>query len=259
MSDYKVALVTGAAKRLGAAIVRDLHQHKFNVVIHYRNSSAAAKAMCHELNQIRPDSSFCVQADLAKTNEVKTLCDKATNKWGRVDVLVNNASSFSPSYLGETTEDKWDDIFASNSKAPFFISQYLTPTLKKNQGVIINMIDIHGDKPLKNHTVYSMAKSSLAMLTRALAKELAPDIRVNGISPGAILWPQLNSDTVVSQMIEQELNENSVSESQKKNVVSNIPLGRIGKVEDITKTVNFLLNAPYITGQIIVVDGGRSL
>lgn len=254
-----VALITGAAKRLGAAIAKSLHAQGYNVVIHYRHSKVAAHALASELNQNRPKSCVCAQADLSKIKDMKGLSELASQQWGRIDVLINNASSFYPTYIGETTEEKWDDLLSSNCKAPFFLSQLLVPELQKHQGVIINMIDIHANAPLKNHTVYCMAKSALSMMTLSLAKELAPKIRVNGISPGAILWPELAGDEILNNMIDSELSESAGAESQKKNIIASIPLGRLGKVDEIAETVFFLVKSDYITGQIIAVDGGRSL
>lgn len=239
-----VALITGGALRLGAATTRHLHQQGYNVIIHYRHSSDAANALADELNQQRSDSCITLSADLDKPDELHNLCQQAPQHWGRLDLLVNNASSFFPTPVGQCSSDQWDNLINSNSKAPFFISQALAPVLEKNKGAIVNMIDIHGSAPLLNHTVYCMAKSALKMMTLSLAKELAPNIRVNGVAPGAILWPKPET--------EMETNE-------KESILAGIPLERLGSPDDIAKTVFFLATSHYITGQIIAVDGGRSL
>jgi len=239
-----VTLITGASQRLGAATAKQLHLQGYNVVIHYRHSSIEAMALTDQLNQVRDNSCICLQADLNKQNDIQQLCQQSVQHWQRLDLLVNNASSFFPTPIGETSTEHWDDLFASNCKAPFFLSQELAPTLAKHQGNIVNMIDIHASAPLKNHSIYCMAKSALQMMTLSLAKELAPNIRVNGVAPGAILWPKPEAD---------------MTTEEKSNILSGIPLERLGTLDDIAKTIVFLATSPYITGQIIAVDGGRSI
>ena len=236
-----VALITGAAKRLGAATAERLHHSGMDVVIHYQHSGTEAEALVKKLNHQRADSATLCQADLNRQEQVQQLAEAAMAFKGRLAVLVNNASGFYPTPLNSATEHHWNDLFASNAKAPYFLCQALAPALKANNGCIINMVDIHAWKPLANHSIYSMAKSSLVTLTRALAKELAPDVRVNGVAPGAILWPE------------------GIEEAEKRSILNGIPLQRLGKPENIADTIHFLVNADYITGQIIAVDGGRSL
>ncbi len=244
----KVALVTGASVRLGAAMIRALHGTGFNVVVHYRHSKASADALCQALNQVRPDSAVAIQADLTNPRQLQQLAKQSLAAFQRMDVLVNSASSFYPTTVGQVTESDWDDLMGSNAKAPFFLSQALAPELAKNNGCIINMVDIHAEKPLQLHPVYCMAKAALAMMTKSLAKELAPTIRVNGIAPGAILWPEASSSKT-----------SNLSEQDKAAVLAQIPLARLGDTDDITQTLLFLVHAPYVNGQIIAVDGGRSL
>jgi pteridine reductase len=240
----KVVLITGAAVRLGAATTRFLHQQDWNILVHCRHSRDAADALANELNQTRADSCHVLQADLAKDDDIAWLAQESRHVWGRVDALINNASGFYPTPVGSITATDWNDLFASNARAPLFLAQALAPELKLRHGVIINLIDIHAEKPLKDHTVYCMAKASLAMLTQSLAKELAPDIRVNGVAPGAILWPSAGT----------------LSQDEQAAAIRRIPLQRMGSPDDIARTIAFLLDdAPYITGQIITVDGGRSL
>lgn len=244
MTDTKVALITGASQRLGAATSRQLHQQGYNIVVHYRHSKKQAQALASELNAIRHNSCKCIQADLDQIPEVEILAQETLASWQRLDLLVNNASGFFPTPIGECTEQQWDNLFGSNSKAPLFLSQALAPALANTQGSIVNMIDIHANAPLNNHTLYCMAKSALKMMTLSLAKELAPNIRVNGVSPGAILWPKP---------------EQEMTPQEKQHILSGIPLQRLGHLDDIASTVAFLASANYITGQIIAVDGGRSL
>lgn len=239
----KVALVTGAARRIGAAISRCLHQHGADVAVHYRGSAAEADAVCEDLNAIRADSALSVQADLSDTETLPALIETVTTWHGRLDILINNASSFYPTPLGEITESIWDDLVGSNLKAPLFLSQAALAELKRAHGVIINIVDIHSQRPLRNHAVYGSTKAGLAMLTRSLAKDLAPEVRVNGVSPGAILWP-----------------EAGLTEKTKAAILRQIPVGRAGDAEDIAGCVLYLVrDASYVTGQIIAVDGGRSI
>ena len=237
-----VALITGAAKRIGAAIATKLHAQGFNVIIHYGQSRLEAEALVESFNTIRPDSAESLSADLCRVSEVQQLADKAQTVWGYIDVLVNNASSFYPTPVGEINEDDWTSLVGSNLKGPLFLSQALAQTLSQRKGAIINMIDMHIDRPLPKHSVYLLAKSGLASLTRSLATELAPHVRVNGIGPGAILWP-----------------DRTLSDEEKQALIDTIPLGALGREQDISDTLWFLVNAPYITGQILYVDGGRSL
>jgi len=239
----KVVLVTGAARRIGAAIATTLHQNGANVAVHYRDSSTDADALVDRLNGERPDSAAKFQADLNDTEALPSLVDSVVSWHGALDILVNNASSFYPTPPGEITEAHWDDLIGSNLKAPLFLSQAALPALREAKGVIINLIDVHAQRPLRNHTVYGSAKAGLAMLTRSLAKDLAPDVRVNGVSPGAILWP-----------------ENGMNDVTKDTILEQIPLRRPGEPEDIAGCVLYLVrDATYITGQIIAVDGGRSI
>jgi pteridine reductase len=237
------ALVTGAARRIGAAIARSLHAAGANVAIHYFSSADEANALAASLNEIRAGSAMPVGADLRSTEALLTLVDRVVARTSRLDILVNNASSFYPTPLGEITEADWDDLVGSNLKAPLFLCQAALPHLKAAGGVIINIVDIHAQRPLRDHPVYGAAKAGLAMLTRSLAKDLGPDIRVNGVAPGAILWP-----------------ESGLSEKVRKNIVEKIALKREGTPEDIATAVLFLVrDAPYVTGQILAVDGGRSV
>ncbi|MES2824121.1 MAG: pteridine reductase [Pseudomonadota bacterium] len=245
-----VALITGAAKRIGAEVARFLHANNFNVVIHYRRSQNEAEQLVASLNRIRANSAVSFQADLTNTKEIELLVRHAVAYWARIDTLINNASSFYPTTIGKVTNNEWEDLMSSNVKAPFFLAQALASELIKNHGCIINMTDIYADKPLKNHSVYSMAKAANVMLTKSLALELAPNVRVNGIAPGAILWPE-NMGTEDSEKL---------SLLDKNNLLAKIPLQRIGEMDDIAKTILFLINdAPYINGQILTVDGGRNL
>ena len=237
------ALVTGAAKRIGAVISAALHEAGANVAIHYLNSAEDAEQLASKLNETRSDSAVTVRGDLNNTAALKQMIDHLIKQVGRLDILVNNASSFYPTPLESITEQHWDDLLGINLKAPLFLSKVALPHLKQNGGVIINIVDVHAQRPLKNHPVYSSAKAGLAMLTRALAKDLSPEVRVNGVSPGAILWP-----------------ESGISEQLKKNIIAQIPLKRPGAPADIAAAVVFLVrDAPYITGEIIAVDGGRSV
>ncbi|MEE8056724.1 MAG: pteridine reductase [Pseudomonadales bacterium] len=242
-SSIKTALITGAAQRIGAAIARELHQLGYNIIIHYRDSGTAANTLAEQLNQLREQSVACLQADLTSVTDVQRLAIESQKIWGRIDVLVNNASSFYSTPIAQATEADWSALIDSNLKGPFFLSQALSSNLKDNQGCIVNLVDIHSEKPMRKHAIYSIAKAGGAMMTKTLARELAPDIRVNGVSPGAILWP-----------------EQETSEHTKKSIVDKIPLQRTGDTLDIARTVAFLVcRAPYITGQIIAVDGGRNL
>ena len=241
--DNKVALVTGAARRIGATIARTLHAAGADVAIHYRGSVDEAQALVAELNRLRPDSAAAFAADLTDVAAIGDLAAQAGQWRNRLDVLVNNASSFYPTPAGTITEAQWDDLVGTNLKAPLFLSQAALPALRDGGGVIVNIIDVHASHPLRDHPVYGPAKAGLAMLTRSLAKDLAPDVRVNGVSPGAILWP-----------------ENDMSDDTKQAILKQVPLARPGDPEDIAGAVLFLVrDATYVTGQIIAVDGGRSI
>jgi pteridine reductase len=241
--DGQWGLITGAGKRIGACIARLLHQHGMNIAVHYRGSTAEADELAGVLNAARPNSAITVQADLLNNVQLAPLVDQVIAHGGRLDLLLNNASTFYPTPLDTVTEEQWDDLLGTNLKAPLFLAKAATPHLRKTHGNIINIVDIHAQRPLRHHPIYGPAKAGLAMLTRSLAKDLAPEIRVNGVSPGAILWP----------------NE-GMPEKAEQAILRQIPLNRTGGPTDIAKTVLFLVkDAPYITGQIIAVDGGRSI
>ena len=235
-------LVTGAAHRVGASIVEALHEQGANIILHYRNSSEAAQEIADKLNNVRPESVKLVSGELVDQVSCQKLIESAVDCFGGLDVLVNNASSFYPTPVEDATMAQWDDLMASNLKAPFFLSQAARPYLAKDQGCIVNIVDIHADKPLKGHSIYCMAKAGLVMMTKSLAKEFGADIRVNAVAPGAILWPE-NMD----QDIKQEITERTA-------------LKRKGEPNDIAKAVLYLVrDANYVTGQIMTIDGGRSL
>ncbi|HIG88356.1 pteridine reductase [Candidatus Thioglobus sp.] len=236
----KTALITGGAQRIGAQITQTLHENNYNVIIHYRHSEQEALALAQQLNNKRSNSATTLQAELSNLDAVKTLA----NAIDSLDILVNNASVFYPTPINEASQNSWNQIMATNLIAPFFLSQTLAPTLLKNNGCIINIVDVHAERPLKNHSIYNISKAGLAMMTKTLAKELAPNIRVCGVSPGSIIWPE---------------NEAKLTEDQKNKMLSKIALERQGDAGDIANTVLFLANSPYITGQIINVDGGRTL
>jgi pteridine reductase len=237
------ALVTGAAKRIGAAIVMELHAAGANVAIHYFSSAGPAERLADELNARRAGSALALGADLRSVDALSGLVHDIVGQTERLDILVNNASTFYPTKLGTVTEAQWSDLIDSNLKAPLFLSQAALPHLRASGGAIVNIVDIHSQRPLRHHAVYGAAKAGLTMLTRSLAKDLAPEIRVNGVAPGAILWP-----------------EAGMPEKIKASIVREIPLGRAGTPEDIARAVLFLVrDAGYVTGQIIAVDGGRSV
>jgi pteridine reductase len=239
----RCALVTGGAQRLGAAIVRELHAAGASVVVHYRSSSAEAEALVGELCGLRAGSALAVAADLGDLERLPWLVESAVERYGRLDVLVNNASSFYPTPIGSITAAQWDDLMGSNLKAPLFLSQAAAPALRDASGCIVNMVDIHGQRPLRNHAVYCAAKAGLIMLTRSLARELAPEVRVNGIAPGPVLWPKGGMD-----------------EELRQEIIGKTALKRPGSPRDVARTALFLASdAPYVTGQVIAVDGGRSI
>ena len=239
----KNVLITGAAKRIGAACARLLHSEGCNVFLHYRSSAAEAQQLCDELNQKRPDSAKTMQADLLNMAELEAVAREAEMAWGGIDVLVNNASSFYPTAVADVTERQWDELLGSNLKAPFFLAKALAKTLTDNKGCIVNIVDIHAERGLSGYPVYSISKAGLAAMTKILAKELGPKVRVNGVAPGAILWP-----------------DNDLSESAKQEILQRVTLKSSGEPLDIAKVVLFLIkDADYITGQILTVDGGRTL
>jgi pteridine reductase len=240
----KSALVTGAANRLGAQIARTLHQNGANLIIHYRASSAAARALLDELNQLRKNSAIALSAELSSIAELEELAAKACSAFAGLDILVNNASSFYPTKFGQIDEQAWDDLLASNYKAPLFLSQACYPALRHSSGCIINMVDIYASLPLNQHSVYCSAKAANQMLVKSLARELAPEIRVNGIAPGAILWPG---------------GDETVSAQRQQAIIEQVPLKRCGTPQAIADTALFLATSDYITGEIIRVDGGRQL
>ena len=239
----KAILVTGGARRVGAAIARRLHGAGASVLIHYRDSEADAVKLIGELNAARPKSAAKVKAELLAPIAPRAIVGAALDSFGRLDVLVNNASTFFPVAVGQIEISHWEELIGSNLRAPLFISQEAAPELGKHAGAIVNIVDIHADRPLKGYPVYSIAKSGLAAMTRSLAVELAPKVRVNGVAPGAIAWPE----------------DGQFETAERTRIVETTPLGRVGSPEDIAQAVHFLACAPYITGQIVAVDGGRSI
>lgn len=239
----KTALVTGAAARIGASIATSLHQRNCDVVLHYNSNGEAAQLLADRLNGQRSGSVSLACADLSTDKGVKELAQQVKSRCERLDILVNNASRFYPTVTGQTMGWQWNDLLDSNLKGPYFLVQALLAELREAQGSVVNLLDVHAERPMKGHTVYCISKAGLAMMTLALAKELGPDIRVNGVSPGAILWP-----------------EKEPPEDEKNTILSRTALGRLGEAADIAGAVSYLaLDAPYITGQILAVDGGRSL
>lgn len=239
----KVVLITGGAHRIGAATARLLHGEGANIVLHYRSSREAALALQRELLGRRSASVVLIQADLTHTDKLSALTREAHGAWGRLNALVNNASTFYPTPIGKIEEQHWNDLIGTNLKAPLFLSQAAAPHLARERGCIVNIADIHADRPLKSHPVYSVAKAGLVMLTKALAAELGPEIRVNAVSPGAILWP-----------------ENDMDEVTKQRIISRTLLKRQGSPDDVARAVLFLIrDAGYVSGHILTVDGGRSL
>ncbi len=238
----KVVLITGGAKRVGAATCRRLHAAGANLMLHYRVSAGEARLLQAELNHQRKDSVALIQADLLDIAKLPAMVEQTVQSFGRLDALVNNASSFFQTPVGEITAAAWEDLIGTNLRAPLFLSQAAAPALKKSQGAIVNITDIHAERPLKNYVVYSVAKAGLVGLTRSLARELAPEVRVNAIAPGPILWPD----------------DESFDELSRQRIISQTPLKREGTPEDIAKAVHFLLaEATYVTGETINVDGGR--
>ncbi|WNO08607.1 pteridine reductase [Teredinibacter sp. KSP-S5-2] len=243
-NQQKVILITGAAKRIGASLAKDLHSNNYKIIIHYNQSESSARSLMESLNNRRADTATMIQADLRNLDQTLSLAEQAIAYWGRLDGLINNASTYYSTPIGECTPEQWQDLFSSNLKAPFFLAQACVEALKKTRGHIINIADIHGQRPLAKHSMYCMAKAGNIMMTKTLAKELAPEIKVNGIAPGAILWPENDG-------------ENSVDNTE---ILNQIPLKELGNTQSITSSIRFLLmESSYITGQIINVDGGRSL
>lgn len=239
----RVALVTGGARRVGRAIVGSLHAAGFTVVIHANRSLDQAGKLRDALAAQRPGSADAVRCDLLKVGELAPLIEHVVSKHGRLDALINNASTFHTSPIGSTTEAHWDDLVGSNLKAPFFLSQAAAPALRRSRGCIVNIVDIHARKPMRDYALYCAAKAGLAMLTLALARDLGPEVRVNGVAPGAVLWPEAPMDDKV-----------------KAEIIATTTLKRAGEPDDVARTVRFLVcDAPYISGQVIAVDGGRSI
>ncbi len=242
-ADRPVVLITGAAKRVGATIAHALHAAGYDLALHYRESRAEMDTLCAKLETARGNSTLALQAELAQIDKLPALIENTIARFGRLDGLVNNASAFFATSVGNTTPEQWQTLFASNAQAPYFLAQAAAPHLKNAQGSIVNIVDIYAERPLAGHAVYSMAKAALAMMTRALAKELAPEVRVNGVAPGAILWPE--SGKPYADQVE---------------LVARTALKRTGTPEDVATAVLFLLrDAKFTTGEILKIDGGRSL
>ena len=239
----RVALITGGAKRLGNAIAHALHGAGAQVVIHYRSSKSGADGLVDELNKARANSAIALQCDLLDTKALPGLVTQTLKEFGRLDILVNNASSFYPTPVGTITEQHWDELVGSNLKAPLFLAQAAAPELRARKGLIINMVDIHAQRPLPEHTVYTIAKAGLVTLTKSLARELGPEVRVNGIAPGPVLWP-----------------EHEMSAALQQEIIGKTALKRQGSPDDIARAALFFAkDAPYVTGQILAIDGGRSI
>ena len=240
----KVVLITGGSKRIGAAICRRLHAAGADLMLHYRQSAGEARLLQAELNHVRADSVALIQADLLDFAKLPSLVEQTVQTYGRLDALVNNASSYYPTPIGEISSEDFEDMMGTNLQAPLFLSQAAAHALKKSQGSIVNITDIHAERPLKSYVVYSVAKASLVGLTRSLARELAPEVRVNAVAPGPVLWPD----------------DPAFDELSRQRIISHTPLRREGTPEDIAKAVHFLIaDAPYVTGETINVDGGRHI
>ena len=243
-ANEKIVLITGGAKRVGAATCRMLHARGARLMVHYRSSQAEAQALADELNQSRADSCALVQGDLLHIERLPLLVEATLKQYGRLDVLVNNASSFYPTEVGQITAENWDDLIGSNLKAPLFLAQAAADALRHAHGCIVNIADIHAERPLKTYVVYSIGKAGLVAMTKSLAHELGPQVRVNAIAPGPIMWPE---------------NDPTFDDSERRRIIAHTALKREGSPEDIARTLEFLVyDAPYITGQILAVDGGRS-
>jgi len=240
----KVVLITGGAKRVGAAIGRLLHASGANLMVHYRSSADEARAMQDELNAVRPDSVALIQADLLDVNGLPSLINQTVATFGGLDVLVNNASSFYPTPVGTITMKDWDNLMGSNQIAPMFLSQAAAPELKKRRGCIVNIADIHAERPMKSYVVYSVAKAGVVGLTKSLARELGPLVRVNAVAPGPIMWPE---------------DDPNFDEVSRQRIVSHTILKTAGGPDDIARAVRFFaIDAPFVTGQVLAVDGGRN-
>lgn len=238
-----VALITGSARRIGAAIARGLHAAGYDLALHYRSSEGEMQALCDSLETARAGSTLMLQADLADTARLPELVSATLARFGRLDALVNNASGFTPTPIGDATPAQWDALLASNARAPFFLAQAAAPHLRHARGAIVNLTDVYGERPLRAHTIYCMAKAALLMATRSLALELAPEVRVNAVSPGAILWPQDEAPSAAQDAM-----------------LARTPLGRTGTPEEVAEAVRWLLqDASYSTGQVLYLDGGRML
>jgi pteridine reductase len=238
-----VALITGSARRVGAVIAGRLHAAGYDLALHHRSSGAAMASLVAELEAVRAGSTLVLQAELAEAERLPGLVDAVVTRYGRLDGLVNNASAFYPTPIGSATPAHWDELFAANARAPFFLSQAAAPALRASRGAIVNLVDIYAERPLKHHTLYGMAKAALVAMTQSLARELAPEVRVNAVAPGAVLWPEAGK-----------------AEQEKAALLANTPLGRAGEPGDVAEAVRWLLrDAAYVTGQILRVDGGRSL
>ena len=241
----KVVLITGGAKRVGASICRLLHAGGAKLMIHYRSSAIEARALQSELNLQRPNSVAIIQADLLNIAVLPSLIQETIKQFGKLDVLINNASSYYATELGQISEDAWTDLLGSNLKAPLFLSQAAAPELRKNSGCIVNITDMHVERPKKGYIVYSVAKAGLVTLTKSLAHELGPEVRVNAVAPGPVLWPEDNPQ---------------FDEVYRQRVISQTLLKRIGEGDDVAKAVRFLIqDAPFVTGHVMAIDGGRSL
>jgi pteridine reductase len=241
--DRPVALITGAARRVGAVIARTLHAAGYDVALHYRSSADEAHALAGELEQQRPDSTLLLQAELAELSSLPPMVEQLLTRFGRLDALINNASAFYPTPWNSASPAQWNELFASNAQAPFFLSQAAIPALRASRGGIVNLLDIYAERPLADHPLYCMAKAALLAMTRSLALDLGPDIRVNGVAPGAVMWPS----------------EGKAYDDQQA-MIQRTPLQRAGTPDDVANTVLWLLrDAPFVTGQIIRIDGGRTL
>jgi pteridine reductase len=242
-SDRPVALITGAGRRVGAVIARALHAAGYDLALHYRHSAAEATALAEALERQRACSTLLLQGELADTAALPALIESLLAHYGRLDALVNNASAFYPTPVGEATPAQWNELFASNAQAPFFLSQAAVPALRKARGGIVNLLDIYAERPLANHPLYCMAKAALAAMTRSLALDLAPQVRVNGVAPGAVLWPS-----------------DGKAYDDQQALLARTPMQRSGTPEDVAGAVLWLLrDAPFVTGQVLRVDGGRTL
>jgi pteridine reductase len=238
-----VALITGAGKRVGAVIARTLHAAGYDLALHHRHSAADAELLAASLERQRSDSTFVLQAELAELEALPGMVQRVLARFGRLDALVNNASAFYPTPVGSATLAQWNELFASNAQAPFFLAQAATPALREARGAIINLVDIYAERPLADHPIYCMAKAALEAMTRSLALDLGPDVRVNGVAPGAVMWPSDGKPYDDQQAM-----------------LARTPLQRAGSPEDVAGAVLWLLrDAPFVTGQIIRVDGGRTL